>query len=213
MPKIQVHLVPNQGEAFHDVAVDLGKLIEQFIKIVESDSELRQRSPSIITWLALQRILGWQPKSRTTLHRWEPYQIWFEEMRKGYYHVHVARTERDDDDETLHYFVKMRPREGPFHLYEDGTKSWVTETKAGASINGRQYVFEKTSPLWPWIALEPEKFAQVMRLHDLLTPGDSNPLTGIITSRTTEVRTLAKQVAGKLEERFKEWALEIVNSL
>jgi hypothetical protein len=68
-------------------------------------------------------------------------------------------------------------------------------------------------PMWPWCAFYPERFAGVLELSRTLTPGELNPLSGLLMAKDGAVRTLAKQVANRLKEARKQLIRDVISSL
>jgi len=74
-------------------------------------------------------------------------------------------------------------------------------------------VIKHDEPIWPLVAFLPEEFEDVMKLRKLLTASEDNPLTGLLASRTTEVRTLANQIRLALEFHYNNWVRSILAAI
>lgn len=80
-------------------------------------------------------------------------------------------------------------------------------------IGPGKYKFTYDDPAWPWPILYPQKFAGLMQLGNILLPEDSNPLTGLCRAASGTHRSLAKALAQKLKETYKQTARDIVSLL
>lgn len=114
-----------------------------------------------------------------------------------------------DSDE--HYFFRVVGDELKFIPFAKECGVHTTERKQYAFAPG--FGVDQGDVMWPWVALYPEKFAGLSEFSRILEPGDENPLTGLISAKDAPVRTLAKQVAAKLQHSRDQWARDIVSNL
>lgn len=114
-----------------------------------------------------------------------------------------------DNDE--HYFFRVVGDELKFIPIAEECGVHTTERKQYAFAPG--FGVEQGDVMWPWVALYPEKFAGLIEFCQILEPDDENPLTGLVSAKDAPVRTLAKQVASKLQRARDLWVADVVASL
>lgn len=115
------------------------------------------------------------------------------------------------NDSDMHYFFRIIGDE--LKYLPCGEKCGVQSTSDGQRAFAPGFIAKKGTPAWPWIALFPEKFAELIEFANILNPDDENPLTGLVGAKDAPVRTLAKQIASKLERARDAWIRDIVASL